>query len=71
MRHIDTALLWIQDRVLKKQIILHKIDGTHNIADIFTKYLGSPDMRRHLEKMNFRFRNDRADAALEILHQLD
>eukprot|EP00973_Karenia_brevis_P063636 8846072-Karenia_brevis.AAC.1 len=40
MRHLDTAFLWIQSKVLERKISLHKISTHDNVADLFTKYLG-------------------------------
>ncbi len=37
VRHIEVALLWVQDVVRNKTIRLHKVDGTANPANILTK----------------------------------
>ena len=39
VRHIDVALLWLQDVVRKGRIGLQKIAGKNNPADLLTKYL--------------------------------
>ncbi|CAK0841766.1 unnamed protein product [Prorocentrum cordatum] len=47
-RHIATRWLWVQDAVREKQIILKKVPGETNIADLGTKAL---EPKRHQELM--------------------
>ena len=39
IRHIDVALLWLQDMVRRGKISMRKIPGDSNPADLMTKYL--------------------------------
>ena len=39
VRHIDVALLWLQDLVRKGRICVRKVAGKDNPADLLTKYL--------------------------------
>ena len=39
IRHIDVAMLWLQDLVRKSKIQMSKIPGKKNPADLLTKYL--------------------------------
>ena len=39
VRHIDVALLWLQDLVRRGRIVMRKIPGSENPADLMTKYL--------------------------------
>ena len=39
VRHIDVALLWLQDMVRRGRISMRKVPGKENPADVFTKYL--------------------------------
>jgi hypothetical protein len=39
VRHIEVNQLWIQDRVINRDIEIAKINGKENIADIHTKPL--------------------------------
>ena len=43
LRHIDTQTLWVQETVRTKQIILKKVRGEVNPADLLIKLLGSKD----------------------------
>ena len=51
VRHLDTRLLWVQDKVREKEITVGKVDGKLNPADVLTKYLGSDIMSEHLLRM--------------------
>ena len=52
MRHIEIAHLVIQDLVKNKKVIIGKIEGTENPADILTKYLKTGDeMKRGTERV--------------------
>lgn len=51
VRHLDTRLLWIQDKVRGGDIRLEKIAGLENPADAFTKYLGSEALMGHMARM--------------------
>ena len=50
VRHLDTRLLWIQDKVRHGEIGLEKIAGLQNPADALTKYLGSDALFEHMAR---------------------
>ena len=43
LRHIDTQALWIQERVRTKNVILKKVRGDVNPADLLTKHICGKD----------------------------
>ena len=49
VRHLDTALLWLQTKVRSGDLMVSKIDGTANCADALTKYLDRSLLQRHLK----------------------
>ena len=51
VRHLDTRLLWVQDKVRSGGLNIYKIDGSINPADILTKDMGSELMSSHLLRM--------------------
>jgi hypothetical protein len=64
LRHIDTQALWIQEKVRTRQIILKKVRGDVNPADLLTKHLGSKDKVDQLVNLyGCAFMNGRAKAA--------
>ena len=42
LRHLDVALLWLQQHVQSGKIILRRIAGSVNPADLFTKHTLHP-----------------------------
>ena len=54
IRHIDVDQLWVQDLVAKREITIHKVKGTENLADTLTKHVGSNELQYHTEHMHMR-----------------
>ena len=50
VRHIAVNQLWIQDRVAKGDLVISKVNGKENLADILTKHVNSEDVRVHLHR---------------------
>jgi len=50
VRHIEVNQLWIQDRISRGDLMVNKVNGKENIADILTKHVNSEDIRIHLFK---------------------
>lgn len=40
VKHLETRTLWVQDKVESGEMIVRKVDGNNNEADLLTKYLG-------------------------------
>ena len=40
MRHVEVKLLWLQQHVQTGKLVVGKVSGTANIADVLTKYHG-------------------------------
>ena len=51
VRHLDCTDLWVQDKIRSKQILLEKVLGTENVADVLTKYVDKATLDRALPKM--------------------
>ena len=51
LRHIDTQTLWVQEKVRTKQILLKKVLGEVNPADLLTKFLTGKDKLDQLIKL--------------------
>ena len=64
LRHIDTQALWVQERVRTKSIILKKVRGELNPADLLTKYIVGKDKVDQLVSLyGLVFRDGRAASA--------
>ena len=66
IRHLDTGLLWIQDKVRSGEVGLSKVAGPDNPADSLTKHLAGPDIRRHLARMSLVAEEGRAATAPQL-----
>ena len=63
VRHLDTRLLWIQDLVRDRRVIVQKVCGSKNPADLMTKHLGAEQIWACTERLGCWPREGRADAA--------
>ena len=66
VRHIDVAVLWLQQQAAKQIMPLIKVDGSDNCADLLTKRLGVAVMQRHVDMMQLDFRDGRAKQAARL-----
>ena len=67
IRHLDTTDLWIQDKVRSKEIVLHKVLGTDNMADILTKYVDRGTIQKALKSMGLEKMAGRAACATKAM----
>jgi len=51
LRHLDTHSLWVQQAVRSKRIVVRKVRGDDNVADLFTKHLTSRDRIAYLLRL--------------------
>ena len=61
IRHIDVALLWLQDLVRKGRIRMGKIPGKENPADLLTKYLPGVKVSEISRSLGFFVEGGRSD----------
>ena len=54
-RHVQTRYLWIQDQVAQKALVIFKIPGGENVADILTKATTSAVLKKHLAELGLVF----------------
>ena len=54
IRHLDTPLLWVQQRVARKQLKVNKVAGATNVADIGTKILDGPRIKELIQLMSMK-----------------
>ena len=70
VRHIDTNMLWVQEKAAEKEIKYNKILGLLNPSDLLTKYLDQGVIRRHMETIECEYRAGRALAAPKTISKL-
>ena len=51
MRHIEVRDLWLQEEVRKGAVIVKKVAGLENPADLMTKFLGRSEVVDRLHRM--------------------
>eukprot|EP00434_Breviolum_minutum_P037835 symbB.v1.2.033549.t1/scaffold4184.1/size56758/3 len=56
-RHIEIRLMWLRSQVSEGHVVLKHHPGVTNIADIFTKCLGTQLFERHRLALGFRHRD--------------
>ena len=54
VKHLETRTLWAQDKIYEGKVVVEKIGGDRNVADILTKYLSSPRLRSLLAELPVR-----------------
>jgi hypothetical protein len=52
IRHLETRHLWLQAQVASREVVLYKVPGEENPADLLTKYLHVKFVMRHLAAMS-------------------
>ena len=67
IRHLHTCDLWVQEQTKTGRVLLEKVLGTENPADIFTKYVDHVTMSKALKTMNCEYREGRAKAAPDTM----
>ncbi len=60
IRHMDVALLWLQQKVLRGSIQVVRVPGSENPADLMTNFLSGADMHRILPELGFRSEEGRS-----------
>ena len=67
IRHLDTADLWVQEKIRTGRVELLKVPGQENPADIMTKYVDKGLMSKMLVKMGMMPLEGRAKCAPAIM----
>ena len=64
VKHINTIFLWVQELVTSGQVTVGKIHTSMNFADLLTKPVSGPLLKRLMDDQGFTFPNTRANLAL-------
>ena len=63
IRHLDTRLLWVQELVRDRTMLVEKVPGEENPADLMTKHLSADAISAHLVRLSCWEASGRARAA--------
>ena len=66
MRHLDTQSLWIQEALRARRVTLSKVAGTENPADVLTKIVDSPLLKKMMAKLGLVELEGRAGIAPDL-----
>ena len=66
VRHLDTSLLWVQEKVRAGDVVLEKVPGVENPGDVLTKHVMAPDLKNHLARMHLEAEEGRAATAPKL-----
>ena len=66
VRHIDVNCLWLQEQCAKNVVLLTKIPGEENTADLMTNHLAIATILRHMKKLNLEHIGGRSDASTKL-----
>ena len=66
LRHLDTSLLWIQQKQCRGEIEFRKVPGSDNVADLWTKNVDQIVRNKHMQQIGFRYEEGRADKAVKL-----
>ena len=68
-KHVQARFMWLQQHTRdgQGQLIIEKVDGTKNSADLMTKILGRPTIEKQLKRMNFQRSAVRSAKQKELL----
>jgi len=67
MRHIETRYLWLQERVARGHLTVHKVGTLENVADFLTKAVAGNVLDKHMETLGFVYRVGRSAKAKQVL----
>ena len=70
IRHLHTPLLWVQERVRAKELLVYKVPGKENVADMGTKYLPGIEIASWMQYLNFEFRKGLGDMKQAVIHSV-
>ena len=67
IRHLDTQSLWVQDAVRTKRVMLEKVLGTENPADMYTKHLDAQNLAKCMRKTGMFAKEGRSSVAPDLV----
>ena len=66
LRHIRVGQLWIQEMAEEGEVVIRKVSGDRNVADLMTKHLPERKISQYVETMCCEYMGGRADTSLQI-----
>ena len=69
MRHLEIRDLWLQKEIREGRVLVHKVLGTENPADLMTKILTVKEIEDRLSGMSIRMKLTKAEQRVESVEK--
>ncbi len=66
VRHLQVQELWLQQKLLRKDLSLKKVPGALNGADLMTKYLAADTLQAMVRSLGYAYMTGRAASAPQL-----
>ena len=66
LRHINIGLLWIQEKTETEEIVVKKVKGVSNPADMMTKAINKDKLEKYMIMTKQKVEEGRAKEALRV-----
>jgi hypothetical protein len=66
VRHIEVHQLWVQEKVSRGEIVINKVRGEDNIADILTKFVDREKIDQAIKSAGLERREGRHDSMPQL-----
>jgi hypothetical protein len=67
LRHLQVKYLWIQDALFEKRLVIEKVKGVENPADVGTKFLMAHEIQNVTKRYGFLMKTRNGKAALDVI----
>ena len=65
-RHVEIRMAWMKAKISSNELLVEHRAGTDNVADLFTKCLGTKDFLRHRTSLGF----ETPEVPMQDLHRV-
>ena len=66
VKHLETRTLWVQEKVESGEMIVRKVDGNNNVADLLTKYLAGCKIQQFVNALPMMYSEGRHSLAPKL-----
>ena len=66
LRHVRVGSLWAQEKVEEGELHVKKLHGEEHPGDLCTKNLSVAKVEKHMEMVNFAYKEGRAESSLRL-----
>jgi len=66
LRHVRVGTLWVQERIEDGDLVVKKVRGEDNPADLCTKHVNEKLAKKFMDHLNFEFLEGRAEKSLVL-----